>query len=73
MDREAKALVAILKRERRIAAWAAFSTAALTRAAKLPKFEDFMARAMGEKKRAQSTEEMIAIVQRWHSVLNRKP
>jgi hypothetical protein len=66
-------MVAVLKRERRVAAWAAYSTAALSRAAKLPKFEDYMARALGEKKRKQSADEMIAIARRWHSALNRKP
>lgn len=71
MDHEAKALVARMRMQREFGAWQVWTTAQLTRVDPkyFPKLADFLRMARGERPRQQSTDEMIAIAQRWAKVV----
>jgi hypothetical protein len=70
MDREAKAMVARLRRDREFEAWGFWTIAQLTRVdpKHFPKLADFLRIVRGEKKREQTIDEMIATAKRWQSV-----
>jgi hypothetical protein len=66
-------MIARLKREREFQAWSIWTGAQLQRVdpKKFPKLDEFLRMARGEKKRAQTEEEMIAAARRWHELANR--
>lgn len=59
-----------LRREHNARAWAAHTTAALTRAKKMPKLDTLLAKEPKKAKRRQTWQEQAAIMERWFKAQN---